>query len=191
MQHSNLRFLWPRTSSRVYQEVKNLASHRLVTATPDQRNGRRRTVYTITDEGHTSLVNWLGESGSGLALQHETLLKLIYTNLTSADRLRSLITAASEDVKAQAQSVTQAYYQREESGPQFPERVHLNAIVYEWITRTLEATAAWAAWASEVVDEWPDGTDSDQQTLRVWARSTYDDATTRLDRLADTDHETR
>jgi hypothetical protein len=69
--------------------------------------------------------------------------------------------------------------------------VHLNAIVYEWITRTLEATAAWAAWASEVVDEWPDGTDSDQQTLRVWARSTYDDATTRLDRLADTDHETR
>ncbi len=185
MQRSNLRYLWPRTASRVYQEVKNLAAHELVTATPDERNGRRRTVYAITDSGRASLEDWLGEPAGGLVLQHETLLKLIYSNLAGTDELRAHVAAAAEDARVQAQFLAEAYLERRELGPRFPERSHLNAIAYEWLTRVLEATASWADWATEVVDEWPTATLSDQNGR--WARSTYDDAVARLISLTETD----
>jgi DNA-binding PadR family transcriptional regulator len=185
MQHSNLRYLWPRTASRVYQEVKNLAAHELVTATPDQRNGRRRTVYTITDEGCTALVDWLSEPAGGLVLQHETLLKLIYTNFAGTAELRAHLAGVAEDARAQAQFLAEIYLQTREHGPLFPERAHLNAIAYEWLTRVLEATIAWADWASNVVDDWPTATMDNQQGR--WARSTYDQAATRLTALSHRD----
>ena len=182
MQRSNLRYLWPRTASRVYQEVKNLAAHRLVTATPDQRNGRRRTVYAITDAGRTTLEEWLRKPAGGLVLQHETLLKLIYANLAGTHELRTLIAATATDATAHAQALTERYLDVHERGSQFPERAHLNALAYEWFARVLEATAEWADWANEAVDKWPTATTDDGQ--HQWTQSTYEHAADRLAVLA-------
>lgn len=186
MQRSNLRYLWPRTASRVYQEVKNLAAHQLVTATHDQRNGRRRTVYTITNEGRKALVDWLGEPAGGLVLQHEALLKIIYTNLAGTDALRTHIAAVAEDARTQAQFLAETYAEAHELGFRFPERAHLNAIAYEWLTRVLEATASWADWAGDAVDKWPTAATTNQQAH--WAQSTYEHAAARLTGLIPKDH---
>ncbi len=185
MQRSNLRALWPRTASRVYQEVKNLAAHGLVTATPDQHKGRRRTVYTITDEGHAVLVDWLDKPAGGLVLQHETLLKLIYANLAGPDTLRTHIAAAAADVRAQAKFIAAAYFEAHEHGSRFPERIHLNALVFEWLVRLLEAMDEWAVWASDVTKKWPTATEDDRKSR--WAHSTYKRAIARVISLYDSE----
>jgi hypothetical protein len=120
-------------------------------------------------------------------LQHETLLKLIYTNLARTDELRTHIAAVAADTTAQAQVLAEAYFDGHERGSRFLERAHLDAIAYEWLTRILEATAEWADWARDAVDEWPTPTTAGDQQTR-WTQSTYEHAATRLTALTPTDH---
>ena len=47
----NLRFIWPRAESRIYEEAKRLVDAGLAQARPGRTGRRRRTVYAITDEG--------------------------------------------------------------------------------------------------------------------------------------------
>ena len=46
-----LRLSWVRTEARIYAEPKNRVERGLATAEEEEHNGRRRSVYTITEEG--------------------------------------------------------------------------------------------------------------------------------------------
>src|SRR5215831_13567826 len=54
-----LRYTWPRTETRTYQEPRNLVAHGLATAHTETQGKRRRTVYTITSRGRRALADWL------------------------------------------------------------------------------------------------------------------------------------
>src|ERR1041384_4216871 len=53
-----LRYTWPRTETRIYQEPRNLVAHGLATAHPEANGRRQRTVYTITTKGRRALADW-------------------------------------------------------------------------------------------------------------------------------------
>src|SRR5437763_519755 len=53
--------IWPRATSKLYEEPKKLVEHGFARASTE-RNGRRsRTVYAITAKGRRTLAKWLQE----------------------------------------------------------------------------------------------------------------------------------
>jgi len=78
MQRSLIRAFWPRAESHVYSEPKKLLAHGLVSQRREQVNGRKRTVYTITDQGREALRAWMKDDANvDLRSQAEFMLKLI------------------------------------------------------------------------------------------------------------------
>lgn len=61
----SLSRLWPRATSKLYEEPKKLVAHGLARATDDSVGRRRRTRYTISAKGRRALAAWLSEPGEG------------------------------------------------------------------------------------------------------------------------------
>src|SRR5436305_15165628 len=74
----NLRFIWPRAESRIYDEAKRLVAAGLATAREGHTGRRRRTVYAITRAGREALSAWLATPPAGaMSLESEPLLRVI------------------------------------------------------------------------------------------------------------------
>jgi PadR family transcriptional regulator AphA len=82
-----LRYTWPRTETRIYQEPKNLVRHGLATASVETTGKRRRTVYSITTEGHRELARWLGQQSAPPQFQSEALLRATFADAGTRDAL--------------------------------------------------------------------------------------------------------
>lgn len=148
--------IWPRATSKLYDEPKKLVAHGLARA-KDERVGRRpRTVYSITAKGRRALATWLQEPGAGPVLEFEQLLKVSFAeNGTKSDALKTL-TAAREWAEERNQLnlvVLQAYTTGR--GP-FQERAAQNQLTGRFLTDFYAMVAQWAEWASDQVGEWPE-----------------------------------
>jgi PadR family transcriptional regulator, regulatory protein AphA len=148
--------VWPRAVSKLYEEPKKLAAHGL--ARPSiERNGRRsRTVYSITAEGRAALRDWLARPGAGPVLEFEQLLKVFFADSgTTADVLAVLV-AAQDWARARCEeSLAIGEQYAEGSGP-FPERLAVLQLTSRFLTDFYVLVGDWAAWAADVVADWPD-----------------------------------
>ena len=90
---SSVGFMWSFPHSALYAEPARLAALGLL-ADRQEDHGRRRRVYTITDHGRGELERWLREPATEPPqLRDLGLLKLFFSNLTSAADVRSLAEA--------------------------------------------------------------------------------------------------
>jgi PadR family transcriptional regulator AphA len=160
MQRSGTQYLWPRTRSRVFKEPKNLVDHGLVAArTLPER--RRKTIYTITDEGRTALTDWLGQPGRALSLEWEALLKVWNGHHGSLEQLRGHLATIRQQLRNECEGLLESV--ERQSSPDYPraDRLHLNVILAEFILaenvarlRWLEQTeASIATWSSTALTE--------------------------------------
>src|SRR5260370_24032821 len=78
-----LRYTWPRTETRLYQEPKNLVVHGLVTASTEIIGRRRRTVYSITPSGRRALARWLEAESAPTQMQSEAGLRATFADAGS------------------------------------------------------------------------------------------------------------
>ena len=150
-----LGFLWPRAESKVYESVKRLTALGLASA-ERQRTGRRpRTVYSITPAGRHALREWLREPGTGPALEFTAAIKLFYAD--QGDKQDALATLAAVTEWAQRMQAFGAALGQEfldtDGGP-FPERLHINTLINEFLLRHTAMVAEWAAWAGEQIHDW-------------------------------------
>ena len=150
-----LGFLWPRAESKVYESVKRLTVLGLASA-ERQRYGRRsRTVYSITPAGRRALRDWLRQPGTGPALEFTAAIKLFYADQGDThDALATLaaVTEWAQRMQAIAAAIGQEFLDTD-GGP-FPERLHINALIYEFLLRHVAMVSDWAAWAAEQVRDW-------------------------------------
>src|SRR3954451_11209192 len=65
--------MWPRATSKLYEEPKKLVLHGLARARTEQIGARTRTVYEITDPGRRALAAWMATPGAGPSLEFEGL----------------------------------------------------------------------------------------------------------------------
>ena len=166
----SLRVVWPRAESRLYEEPKKLVAHGLAKA-QTEAGGRRRTVYTITAKGRRALRRWLAEPGAAPVVEFEGLLKLLYADHAGRDDVLATIDRVVSEAEARiaiGDALAREYV--EGRGP-YPDRVHVNALVWEYLRRHHETVLGWARWAREVVSGW-DGTTIDERK-RVAALRTY------------------
>ena len=151
-----MRRIWPRAQSKLYEEPKKLVAHGFARATDDPVGRRRRTRYTITAKGRRALAAWLQEPGDGPVLEFEQLLKIGFADGGSkADIVTNL----------EADSCVGARAERGEPGrgPRLsrrqggvPRRAALNQLTGRFLTDFYVMVANWTAWASRVVEAWPD-----------------------------------
>jgi PadR family transcriptional regulator AphA len=72
------RFFWAASYGQIYPELSRLAKAGLIEGTDAPRDGRRRTVYTITAAGRKELRAWLREPPNVYEMRDEGLLKLFF-----------------------------------------------------------------------------------------------------------------
>lgn len=158
MRRSTISFIWPRAASKLYEEPKRLVQRGWASAAD---GGDGRTTYAITPTGSQALRDWLREPGGGVTLESEGLLKVLFADSGSKDDLLATIRSVRDEMQASQEAVLRANAEEfVRSGPTFPERAHLSALVAELIAGVHDAVLEWADWAEERVASWSDVTGS-------------------------------
>ena len=152
----SIHFYWPRAESKIYEEPKKLVAHGFATATRGYAGKRPRTIYAITREGRKELRRWLAEPGKGPVVEFEGLVKVLFAD--QADRSALLATLAS--LRAEAEDARRHHVELAtdlaETGGPFPERLHVNTLVFKLMWEQTQMVLRWIAWAEDEVADWPE-----------------------------------
>lgn len=152
----SVQYVMPRTEANRYQEPKRLVEAGLASAADESVGQRPRTVYSITPAGRKALADWLARPARPTQLESESLLKVLFGNMTPLPILLERIAefgADAEAVEEPWRSIAREYANGEGL---FPERVHINALFWVLLDRWARLRAAWARWAALEVASWPD-----------------------------------
>jgi PadR family transcriptional regulator, regulatory protein AphA len=153
----SLRFMWPRAESGIYREPQKLIDLGYATA-EEFAAGPRRTklVYSATPAGRSTFRRWLSEPSAPPQFESEAMVKFFFCDQgTLGDACRAL-----EELHAHAGALLELFRQitrsHEDDGGPFPERQHIGSLTGRFVFDYASTLAAWAAWARDHVDEWPD-----------------------------------
>lgn len=150
------RHYWPRAESKIYEEPKKLVAHGLATASREHTGRRPRTVYAITDQGRDALRRWLDEPPEPPLLEFEGIVKVLFAERGTKHQLQATLRSIREQAeRTQAEHAALAQDLAETGGP-FPDRVHLNALVFQFMWNQTETILRWASWAEQEVAGWPE-----------------------------------
>lgn len=148
--------MWPRATSRLYDEPKKLVALGWATAAADSVGRRPRTVYTITEEGRAALARWLAEPAQGPAVEFEQLLKLTFADHgTRDDALRTVAAARAWAEQANAGNLAVAREYAAGRGPQ-QDRAAAPMLAGAFFTDFYALVARWADWAAGQIETWPE-----------------------------------
>jgi len=165
----SLRYFWPRAASGIYEEPKKLVEHGFADAHRTSTGRRPRTVYRITDDGRAALRRWIDDPrADGRGYESEPLVRFFFGNTATKDALLAAIDQIGARAKADMASWAEVAGPYAEGEGRFPERLHLNAMVMRLAFDISLVEVAWAEWAREEVEHWPDATEAaDPSALRA------------------------
>jgi DNA-binding PadR family transcriptional regulator len=168
----SLHFFWPRAESNLYAEPKRLVEAGLAEARGEWNGDRRRTVYSITDEGRKAFREWLATPPAPQRVESEAYLRILFGNSGTKTDLIAALDRLEADAASQVDhfATLGGEYARGE-GP-FPERIHVNALIASLGIAQGRALADWARWAKAEVSEWGDARTPDVD----WAERVLNDA---------------
>lgn len=150
------RHYWPRAESKIYEEPKKLVAHGLATATREYTGRRPRTIYAITEEGREALKRWLEEPGGQPLVEFEGLVKVLFAEQGTKEQLLENIRSIREEAERTRQEHAALADELARGGGPFPDRVHVNELVFKYMWEQTETVIRWSAWAEDQVADWPD-----------------------------------
>jgi DNA-binding PadR family transcriptional regulator len=177
----SVRFVWPRAESNLYAEPKRLVEAGMATADVIWNGDRKRTVYSITADGQAALREWLGHEPGPQRLESEAALRVLFGNIGSKDDLLAAIDRVETDAEESIAHFCKLGDEYANGRGQFPERIHVNALILTLMVEQARAAARWAEWARRAVGQWadtavPDVTWARQAMLRVIDGKPFSDA---------------
>jgi len=150
------RHYWPRAESKIYEEPKKLVAHGLATATREYTGRRPRTIYAITDNGRAALRRWLDEPGQSPLVEFEGIVKVLFAEQGTKQQLLATVRAVREQAEhTLAEHIALADDLAQTGGP-FPDRLHVNELVFKFMWEQTETVIRWATWAEQQVARWPE-----------------------------------
>ena len=168
----SLHFFWPRAESNLYAEPKRLVAAGLAEAREEWNGDRKRTVYSITEEGRDALREWLASPPAPQRLESEAYLRILYGNSgTKADLIAALERLEADGASQVSHFATVGGDYARGEGP-FPERIHVNALVASLGMAQARAMVDWARWAKAEVSKWKEASTPDVD----WAVEVLNDA---------------
>ena len=151
-----LHFAWPRAESNVYAEPKRLVEAGLATAEVQATGKRTRTLYNITPKGRDALELWLSTESAPSRFESETLLKVLFGNYGAKEELLATLRGFGAEASEAKEFWTTVADEFLRGAAPFPARVHVNALFFRLFWLQAATHAAWAEWAIEHVESWPD-----------------------------------
>ena len=151
---SSLRFAWPRAETRIYQEPKNLVAHGLARVRTETNGRRNRTVYTITPKGRRALADWLEQPSSPPVFASESILRIAFAEHGSHDALLRTLRELQTHGRTMHHDVVDILRGYAEHGEPFPDRLHLNVLVGQFLFEYTALLERWATWATSEVAQW-------------------------------------
>jgi len=148
----NMRWFWPRVESRIYDEAKNLVRRGLATAEARVVEGRRRTVYAITDEGRRQVSEWLASAPNETALESEPLLRVMLMDLGPAGAALEAVERIEADAHSMLEIGRVVGREYLDGTAPFQDQVHARALVFDFLTSHAMMLLAWCARARAVLD---------------------------------------
>ncbi len=174
---TTLRHFFPRAERKLYEEPKRLEALGLVVGREERTGKRLRTVYRITKEGKRALREWFTLPAAAPQFESEAVLKASLGDLTTKTRLLEALEQAevfAVQGLAEGRAIAEALLdsQGAEASSQAG-RLHVVALMYEFVFSYFESMARWASWAREEVASWPDTSRSDDlaRTMGVFRRA--------------------
>ena len=154
----SLSHIWPRAVSAIYKEPKYLVAHGLATASVEDNGERRRTRYSITEEGRTALKQWLAQPSAPPQFESEALVRVEFAEQGGKeDLLRTLRDLRKQADESKDRLLAQLKGYVDEGAP-FPERMHIHALIGPLMIEQAALLSDWARRAEEEVSRWPDVT---------------------------------
>jgi PadR family transcriptional regulator, regulatory protein AphA len=150
------RHYWPRTASKIYEEPKKLVAHALATATREYTGRRPRTVYTITEQGREALRRWLDEPGEMPLVEFEGAVKVLFAEQGTKEQLLATLRSIREQAERTREEHSDLARDLARTGGPFPDRLHVNSLVFKFTWEQTETVIRWATWAEHEVASWPD-----------------------------------
>jgi PadR family transcriptional regulator, regulatory protein AphA len=151
----SLRWFWPRTERKIYDEPKRLAADGLATAAKEYTGKRPRTVYGITEQGREELRRWLDEPSAPRSVEFEGMLRLFFADAGSLDQLTTTLTAIEREAAERIAELAEVNRQNLAGANRFPQRLHLSVLALRLHVEQEIAVREWARWARRQVEAWP------------------------------------
>jgi len=166
----SLDWFWPRAERKLYEEPKRLVTHGLARSDKEMTGARPRTVYAVTRKGRQTLTRWLSEPPAPPVLEFEGMVKVFFADGGTIEQLRANLTCIADTAEQRLFDLRVKIDELEESGSQFEQRVHLNALGLRFHLEHERTLRDWAHWALDQVDEWDSTTDPGLwDHRRAWA----------------------
>lgn len=150
----SLRYLWPRAESNVYAEPKRLVASGLARSRTEWTGGRRRTIYSITDDGRAALADWLASPSTVQRYESEAVLKVLFAENGSLDDLLASIRSLREDAAAAVAHWREIADLYASGNGEYPNRFALSALAARLLGEQQRVTERWAIWAEQIVTGW-------------------------------------
>lgn len=152
----NAQYFWPRARSNLYAEPKRLLADGFAEARTESVGERPRTVYSITDKGREALAGWLAQPPAPTRIESEVLVKAIFAPSGSKAALLDNLRAYREQLAFKRKELLAIFRQYVGGEDPYPERVHVNVLVFKLIWDHAQAEIRWVDWALAVAADWPD-----------------------------------
>jgi PadR family transcriptional regulator, regulatory protein AphA len=170
-----IRLVWRSAESHLYAQLRRLTDAGLISARTEHQGRRPRTVHQITPAGRRALSEWLARPrGTEPLLEFEAMVQVLFAEQGTIADLRRTIAAIGSDAESMLTIGSLAAQEYLDGHGDFPERAHVNVLVWRYLIDVHQATADWATWATEHISAWDDVTPSTDRTRQ--AHQTWRDA---------------
>ncbi|MGH8925619.1 MAG: PadR family transcriptional regulator [Acidimicrobiia bacterium] len=180
--HRSLRFVWPSSEGHLYREQKSLIDLGWASVQREQVGKRHRNRYTITAEGERALREWLTTEPDEPHFEIEGIVRMFYGDQGSVEDMVGSMKATAQMARSMLDTMLGFVDEYLEEGgplsmlkagvggpgverlgfhdrPQFPERLHVVALVIDVTTTLLAELETFLAAAANEVSRWPTTTD--------------------------------
>lgn len=178
----SLRFIWPSSEGHLYREQKRLIDLGWAIVTREPVGKRHRNRYTITPAGRRALRDWLRTEPGEPRIEIEGLVRMFYGDQGSVEDMARSMDATSRMARSLIDSLLGFVDEYLEAGgplsmleselegggresrvfhgrPQFPERLHVIALVLDVTTAILSEVEASLRATAEEIRGWESTTD--------------------------------
>ena len=151
----SLRFAWPKSERLLYSEPKKLVDRGMATSHRESVGERNRTVYTITDDGRTSLKEWMTTEPQPPVLEAEVLLRLLFADLGTIADANAALDALAVDSAQTYEQVLEINAGYLDGQHPFPERVHVSVLFATFQLELFDLIMRWSEFAKAELEGWP------------------------------------
>ena len=182
----SLQFIWPSSEGHLYREQKRLIDLGWASLVREPVGKRHRNRYTITPDGRSALRDWLRTEPAEPRLEIEGLVRMFYGDQGSVDDMLGSMDATARKARSMLETLLGFVDEYLEPGgplsilesgpdrdgapssearlfhgrPQFPDRLHVVALVLDVTTALLIDVESSLRTAAEEVRAWPSTSDA-------------------------------